>query len=99
VYHAVPNEHVEYKVRTVCMMVRSSPVAAERAAALLTHKRLSARTLEIDPKATGVYWNLGATYESKGDRQRAIADYRRALAIDPKHQASRDALKDLKVAP
>src|SRR5438552_3187841 len=31
VYHAVCNAHVEYKVRTVHMMARSSPVADERA--------------------------------------------------------------------
>ena len=51
------------------------------------------------PKDAHVYHNRGAAYEDKGDHDRAIADYRRALQFDPSIEASKEGLKRLGVSP
>ncbi|MBI1873975.1 MAG: sulfatase-like hydrolase/transferase [Acidobacteria bacterium] len=42
------------------------------------------------------HYGLGRVAEAKGDRERAIAEYRRALALDPKLSVARQALAALK---
>ena len=41
----------------------------------------------------------GRNYEKRGDEQSAAADFRRALAKDPEHQESKDALGRLDADP
>ena len=50
------------------------------------------KALEINPKSALAYCNLGWTYEAIGDERKAIADYRKALEIDPSLEAARDNL-------
>ena len=39
------------------------------------------RALTIDPASAGAYADRGRAYELKGDRDQAIADYRKALSL------------------
>ncbi len=45
------------------------------------------------------YTNRGYTYEKKGDKDQAIADWIKALEIDPSHQIAKNNLKRLGVTP
>jgi tetratricopeptide (TPR) repeat protein len=45
------------------------------------------------------YWNRGNANKKKGDKEQAIADFRKALEIDPLLQPAKDALKDLGMMP
>jgi tetratricopeptide (TPR) repeat protein len=45
------------------------------------------------------YTNRGYTYEKKGDKDQAIADFRKALEINPSDQDAKDNLKRLGVTP
>jgi Flp pilus assembly protein TadD len=55
--------------------------------------------VRLDPKVAQAYGNRGIAYERKGNPDRAIADFRQALEIDPNHQSSREALKRLGAKP
>jgi Flp pilus assembly protein TadD len=57
------------------------------------------KAIEIIPKMTAVYHHRGLAYEALGRRADAIADYRRALALDPKDEFARGALKRLGASP
>lgn len=44
----------------------------------------------------GVYHNRGAAYKKRGDKEKAIADFRKSVQIgEPGSAVSRDFLKDL----
>jgi len=45
------------------------------------------------------YYNRGLPYAKKDDKAHAIADFRKALEIDPSAQKAKDALKRLGVTP
>ncbi len=45
------------------------------------------------------FYMRGMTFERQGKKDRAIADYRTALKMNPNHQGAKDALKKLGVAP
>jgi tetratricopeptide (TPR) repeat protein len=47
------------------------------------------------PRSSSALAWRGAAYQGLGDRERAITDYRAALAIDPDNRYAREALKDL----
>jgi tetratricopeptide (TPR) repeat protein len=52
--------------------------------------------IKLDPKLAIAYANRGLVYESKGERENALADFEHALAIDPKLQralAGRERLR------
>lgn len=44
------------------------------------------------PSSAAAHFGLGRAYQASGRREDARAEYRRALAIDPKYQRARDAL-------
>ena len=50
---------------------------------------------KADPNFAMTYYTRGAVYESQGNRDGAIAQYKRALALDGHIQAARDALQRL----
>jgi hypothetical protein len=54
--------------------------------------------LEAYPKSANVYNSLGDAYAAKGDKQRAIENYQKALAIDPTMKYPADAIKRLQSA-
>ena len=45
------------------------------------------------------YVNRGDVYDKKGDKDRAISSYRRALDFDPVHKGALDALAKLGATP
>jgi tetratricopeptide (TPR) repeat protein len=47
------------------------------------------------PRSSSTLGWRGAAHQGLGDRERAIADYKAALAIDPDDRYAREALKDL----
>jgi tetratricopeptide (TPR) repeat protein len=49
---------------------------------------------EMPRSSSTLAWR-GAAYQGLGDRERAIADYKAALAIDPSNSYARNGLKDL----
>jgi tetratricopeptide (TPR) repeat protein len=62
------------------------------------------KTIELLPNApggllAGYYRMRGIAYQRTHNADLAIADFRRALAIDPDHQRTKDRLKRLGVAP
>ena len=57
------------------------------------------RAIEIDPRLIDAYHNRGVSYERRGDRDRAVSDYRMALQIDPMFEPSRKALRNLGMMP
>ena len=53
----------------------------------------------MEPNDSSALDTRGHIFEALGRREEAIADFRRALAIDPGMQESKDALKRLGAAP
>jgi len=53
----------------------------------------------MTPKGAHSLGTRGAIYEKLGQRDKAIADYRAALEIDPSDQFAKDWLKRLGVTP
>lgn len=45
------------------------------------------RIIEIDPKNSKAYNNLGVAYEAKGDLDKAMNAYKKALELDPNNKA------------
>ena len=50
---------------------------------------------EAYPQSANVYDSLAEAYLASGDREKAIENYRKALAIDPKMDSAKQALKQL----
>ena len=48
-----------------------------------------------EPSLAWAHYRRGLIYEHKGDSARALADYRAALELDPKHDQAKKALKKL----
>jgi Tfp pilus assembly protein PilF len=51
--------------------------------------------VEEYPKSGNVYDSLADAYAKDGQKEQAIANYRKALEIDPKNQNAADKLKGL----
>lgn len=51
--------------------------------------------IRFDPEYKEAYYGRGTAYQSMGDVQKAAADYRSALRIDPAYQPAMQALKGL----
>ena len=57
------------------------------------------RALELQPQLSHAYDTRGHIYEALGVKEKAVADFRQALALNPAIAASREALKRLSAAP
>jgi tetratricopeptide (TPR) repeat protein len=57
------------------------------------------RSIEIDPRLIDACYDRSVSHERRGDRDRAIPDYRMALQIDPVFEPSRKALSNLSQTP
>ena len=55
--------------------------------------------IELNPNDADAYFNRGLAYELKGDKEKAIADFRKALEIAPSFQEAKAALERLGVTP
>ncbi len=55
--------------------------------------------IALDPSGADGYVGRGMAYAEKNEFDRAIADFRRALEIDPSDQSTKDFLKMLDVTP
>jgi FKBP-type peptidyl-prolyl cis-trans isomerase len=51
--------------------------------------------VEAYPQSANVYDSLGEAYLVRGDKEKAIENYKRALAIDPTMESAKQALKKL----
>ena len=51
--------------------------------------------VEAYPQSANVYDSLGEAYMVSGDKEKAIENYRRALALDPTMESAKQALKKL----
>jgi len=49
--------------------------------------------IRLEPKLAGAYYARGVSYAKKGNRTRALEDYRRALELDPNHSDARRELQ------
>jgi CubicO group peptidase (beta-lactamase class C family) len=73
--------------------------------ALLQEKRLqdAIAVMNAQVQAYPKYWNsydsLGEMYADAGDKQRAIANYQKAIALNPQSEGSIEALKKLQSTP
>lgn len=45
------------------------------------------RIIEMDPKNSKAYNNLGVAYEAKGDLDKAMTAYKKALELEPNNKA------------
>lgn len=52
-------------------------------------------TLEAYPRSANLHDSLGEAFAKHGDKEKAIEQYRTALAIDPKMESSKKALQEL----
>ncbi len=57
------------------------------------------RAIALRSHFASAYVNRGAAYENKGDKEQAIADFRKALKINPSYQKAKEGLKRLGVTP
>ena len=57
------------------------------------------KTLELNPKYALAYGSRGLAYETKGDYDRAIADYSKAIELDPNLAPAKEGLKRLGLSP
>lgn len=55
--------------------------------------------VEMFPKSANTYDSLGEAYAARGDRARAIANYRNSLKLDPDNSNAASALKTLDASP
>jgi tetratricopeptide (TPR) repeat protein len=60
---------------------------------------ICAKAIALDPKLAIAYNCRGAAFEGLGRREEAIADFRRALVLDPKLQMSKESLARLGASP
>ena len=51
--------------------------------------------VEAYPQSANVYDSLGEAYMTRGDKEKAIESYNRALAIDPALESAKRALQKL----
>ena len=54
--------------------------------------------VEAAPNSANAYDSLGEAYAAAGDREAAVRSYEKALALDPRFDSARDALKKLRPA-
>lgn len=46
--------------------------------------------IRLDPKSAAAFMGRGEAYEKQGDRDRAVADYRQALTLDPEEKVKNE---------
>ncbi len=51
--------------------------------------------IRLQPRAADAHFKLGVVYDNKGDYERACAEYRRAIELDPKGLDGQDARSNL----
>ena len=61
--------------------------------------RTTPRRSQIDPKFAVAFANRGDVYAKKGEKEKAIAEYRQALAIEPDNDVALGGLKKLGARP
>jgi tetratricopeptide (TPR) repeat protein len=59
---------------------------------------ISRMSSDLSITSATAYNNRGDAYVGKGDKEKAIADYRKALSINPSYQDAKDGLKKFGVS-
>jgi lipopolysaccharide biosynthesis regulator YciM len=54
---------------------------------------------EFNPRSVSIQFELGDLYRQRGERDKAIAAFQRALQLNPENQQARQRLTDLGVPP
>ena len=77
------------------------PLEGQTPAAALADRAVadSTKAIEIKPKVAGYYVTRATAYTLKRDREHAIADYRKALAVDPSKEFVKEVLERWGVKP
>ena len=57
------------------------------------------KAIALYPEFAVAFANRGDVYSKKGDKERAIAEYRRALVLEPGNGIALNGLKQLGVRP
>jgi len=57
------------------------------------------KAIGLAPTDANAYETRAEIHEKLGQREEAIADYRKSLSLDPKQKLAQDALKRLGAAP
>jgi Tfp pilus assembly protein PilF len=57
------------------------------------------RAIALAPDEANCFGTRAEIYEKLNQRDKAIADYRAALVLDPHHQSAKDGLKRLGATP
>jgi len=57
------------------------------------------KAVALYPKFATAFANRGDVYSKKNDKERAVAEYRRALAIEPSNEIALSGLKRLGALP
>jgi tetratricopeptide (TPR) repeat protein len=66
------------------------------------HKRAiedHTKAIELDRNEKDVWYNRGIAYLEIGENERAIADFREALRVNPQDEDARTRLKQLGASP
>lgn len=85
---ALEPENAKYEAM-LAQALASHPVMKSKA------ERHFRRALSLDPQSAEVHYLLGRYYQSFDMRARALAEYKAALAIDPRLSQARSALVEL----
>lgn len=95
-HEAIP--HLSGQARRLARVRKARVLLAVENGAKLAEEELRAALAE-DAGNADAHAALGGIYRDRGSLALAMMEYRKALDLQPKHAAARDALKDLRAAP
>jgi tetratricopeptide (TPR) repeat protein len=95
-HEAIP--HLSGQARRIARVRKARVLLAVENGAKLAEEELKAALVE-DAGNADAHVALGGIYRERGSLALAMMEYRKALDLQPKHAAAREALKELRAAP